>query len=95
MRPDKRSSNQIRPISIRLGVIDTADGSAEFALGETRVLASVHGPVGAKGRLEQIDRTTVKVSVESFSSAPSKKRLAIAHFLILFRFKGYCHGRED
>lgn len=71
-RPDNRAFNELRPLSVRFGVINGANGSAEVAFGGTSVVASVHGPVGAKGRHEQIDRTTIKVTVESFSSAPSK-----------------------
>lgn len=71
-RTDNRALNQLRPLSVRFGVIKSADGSAEVSVGGTSVVASVHGPVGTKGRLEQIDRTTIKVAVESFSSAPSR-----------------------
>lgn len=70
-RRDNRSFHKIRDISVKLGVISSADGSAEFALGHTKVLAAVHGPVAAKARHEQIDRSTLKVTVESFNSAPS------------------------
>ena len=72
IRKDNRLLNQMRPVSLKIGVIKSADGSAELALGNTKVLATVHGPVGIKSRHEQIDRTTLKVTVESFNSAPSK-----------------------
>jgi exosome complex component RRP46 len=70
-RRDNRPFNKIRPISVKLGVIESADGSAEFSLGNTRVLAAVHGPVSAKSRFEQIDRATLKITVESYDAAPS------------------------
>lgn len=71
-RVDNRAFNELRPLSVRFGVLKTADGSAEVSFGGSSVVASVHGPVGVKGRLEEIDRSAVKVTVESFSSAPSK-----------------------
>lgn len=70
-RLNSRSLTKLRPISVKFGLISSADGSAEFSLGNTRVLAAVHGPVAAKSRHEQIDRSTLKVTVESFNSAPS------------------------
>ena len=70
-RCENRPNDKIRPISVKVGVIESADGSAEFSLGNTRVLAVVHGPVAAKSRLEQIDRATLKVSVESLDTPPS------------------------
>ena len=76
MRRDNRPLTDLRPISVKLGIINSADGSAEFSLGESKVLAVVHGPVATKGRFEQIDRTTLKVIVESFDSAPSKHILS-------------------
>lgn len=73
-RRDNRPFNKLRPISVKVGVIESADGSAEFSLGNTKVLATVHGPVAAKSRFEQIDRATLKVTVESYDSAPSKTK---------------------
>lgn len=70
-RLDNRAFDQIRPVSLKLGTIESADGSAEFGLGNTQVLATVHGPVAAKTRFEQMDRSTLVVKVESFNSAPS------------------------
>lgn len=81
VRGDGRDRLQIRPVSVRLGVLKNADGSALFECGETRVLAAVHGPVAAKGRLEQIDRATVTVTVESLDLAPSLKDVAMARRL--------------
>lgn len=54
LRLDGRRAREIRATSIALGVDATADGSCEYALGHTRVLATVEGPVehrasGAEG----------------------------------------------
>ena len=81
IRKDNRPSNKLRPITVKLGVINSADGSAEFVLGESKVLAVVHGPVATNSRYEQIDRTTLKVTVESYDSAPSKFKV-IYHLII-------------
>ena len=43
-RLDGRKPDQLRDISIKAGVIPTADGSAELSIGDTRVIVSVHGP---------------------------------------------------
>ena len=72
IRLNNRPLNKIRPISVKVDVIESADGSAEFNLGNTKVLATVHGPVSAKSRFEQIDRATLKITVESYDSAPSR-----------------------
>lgn len=77
IRRDNRAFDQIRPVSVKLGVLENADGSADFSQGHTRVIASVHGPVAAKSRYEQIDRATIKVTVESYNSAPSTTELRL------------------
>ena len=97
IRKDNRPSNKLRPISVKLGVINSADGSAEFSLGESKVLAVVHGPVATKSRFEQIDRTTLKVTVESYDSAPSNIFIYIHIIYIKIhscRLEGCCHGSK-
>ena len=98
IRKDNRPSNKLRPITVKLGVINSADGSAEFALGKSKVLVVVHGPVATKSRYEQIDRTTLKVTVESYDSAPSKFKginlVLIIYHLILYRLEGCRHGSK-
>lgn len=84
IRKDSRSPCDLRPISVKIGVINSADGSAEFGLGQTKVLAVVHGPVATKSRFEQIDRTTLKVTVESFDSAPSKLKTNIFYIPFIY-----------
>lgn len=86
IRQDNRLFTQIRPISLKLGVMGSADGSAEFSQGNTKVLATVLGPVGVKTRHEHIDRTTLKVTVESFNSAPSTNNISLKQVLICFNF---------
>ncbi len=43
-RLDGRKLNEMRPISIKSGVIPSADGSAEFKIGDTIAIAGVYGP---------------------------------------------------
>ena len=43
-RHDGRAPNETRPISMKVGVLDRADGSALVEFGKTKVLAAVYGP---------------------------------------------------
>jgi len=43
-RPDGRKADEIRPLSMRVGVIKNADGSAEIRLGGNWIIAAVYGP---------------------------------------------------
>jgi len=43
-RQDGRNANEIRPIVIKAGVIEQAQGSAMVSLGNTRAIAAVYGP---------------------------------------------------
>ncbi|MBI4017578.1 MAG: exosome complex exonuclease Rrp41 [Candidatus Aenigmarchaeota archaeon] len=43
-RIDGRALDEIRPMAARTGVIARANGSAQFAMGDTVAIAAVHGP---------------------------------------------------
>ena len=43
-RHDKRKMGETRPIIAKVGVIDNADGSAYFKIGDTEAYAAVYGP---------------------------------------------------
>ncbi|MBS3091762.1 exosome complex exonuclease Rrp41 [Candidatus Pacearchaeota archaeon] len=43
-RIDGRKSNELRPITAKVGIIPNADGSALFAFGNTIAIAAVYGP---------------------------------------------------
>jgi ribonuclease PH len=59
LRGDGRRPGELRHMSYELGLIKSADGSASFSMGQTRVLAIVHGPrATARGRGEH-DEVTV------------------------------------
>jgi ribonuclease PH len=64
-RKDLRALKQARPFSVELGLVTTADGSAEVTAGETRVIAAVTGPAQPRfGRHELIDRANLEITVE-------------------------------
>ncbi len=44
IRLDGRKEEELRPISAKIGVINNADGSAYFRIGNTEVYAAVYGP---------------------------------------------------
>lgn len=44
IRNDDRQLEELRPITIRTGVIENADGSAYFSIGNTKVLCGIYGP---------------------------------------------------
>lgn len=49
LRIDGRRAGEVRKISCSLGVLASADGSAYFEQGNTKVLAAVYGPREGKG----------------------------------------------
>ncbi|KAJ1613025.1 archeo-eukaryotice exosomal RNAse PH [Cryptosporidium canis] len=44
IRNDDRQFEELRPITIRTGIIENADGSAYFSIGNTKVLCGIYGP---------------------------------------------------
>lgn len=84
-RIDGRKVNEIRRLSCRLGIFDRADGSAYVELGNTRVIASVHGPHDIRGSRSSGGGSSSKGSEEkaviscqysmaTFSTSDRKKR---------------------
>ncbi|MHA1668032.1 MAG: exosome complex exonuclease Rrp41, partial [Candidatus Heimdallarchaeaceae archaeon] len=43
-RLDGRDIDQLRPVEIKVGVLENADGSAEIHMGKNIILAAVYGP---------------------------------------------------
>ncbi|KAI9497762.1 ribosomal protein S5 domain 2-type protein [Zychaea mexicana] len=65
-RPDRRTENtQLRAFSASQNLLNQADGSAKFDLGETSVMVSVVGPAEVQLRDEKMDEATVEVVVRS------------------------------
>ncbi|CDH57247.1 exosome complex component rrp46 [Lichtheimia corymbifera JMRC:FSU:9682] len=74
MRPDRRTENtQLRSFSSSQNVLNQADGSATFDLGETSVMVSVLGPVEVPLRDEKMDEATVEVVVRPSMGVPATK----------------------
>jgi len=63
VQPDLSFVN-IRPISTELSVVNEADVSCSFSMGNTVVIAALYGPMPPKySRHEQFDRATVEVEI--------------------------------
>ncbi|KAJ1736489.1 exosome non-catalytic core subunit rrp46 [Coemansia sp. Benny D160-2] len=61
MRPDRREDDEVRALHSVLGLLNRADGSAQFSSGRTSVYSGVYGPVGARVYDEKLDRAYVVV----------------------------------
>ena len=48
IRPDCRSTLELRAFSSEVGLISEADGSARCRMGETNVVVAVYGPAQAR-----------------------------------------------
>ncbi len=75
-RHDGRAPNETRPISMKVGVLDRADGSALVEFGKTKVLAAVYGPREVHPRhLALPDRALLRVSyrMATFSTWERKR----------------------
>lgn len=76
MRKDGRRTQELRSLNASLGVLPHTDGSAIFELGNTKVLATVHGPREAKSSRCLHDRASIKVifHTATFSSVSGERR---------------------
>ena len=62
IRLDGRTVGEIRPISIEVGVVPVADGSARVRWGLNDVIAAVYGPMEAHPRkIQRQDRAVLDV----------------------------------
>jgi exosome complex component RRP41 len=86
-RTDGRKIDELRPIKLEVGIIESADGSAYIEQGKNKILAAVYGPCEVHPRhLEQPDRAILKCryhmapfSVEERKSpAPSRREIEIS-----------------
>ncbi len=75
-RLDGRKLNEMRKLSIKAGIIPNADGSAELALGETKVIAAVYGPREVLPKhLQKQDRAYLECIYDMASfSTPERNR---------------------
>ncbi|TRY51022.1 Exosomal RNAse PH [Cryptosporidium tyzzeri] len=78
IRNDDRQFEELRPITIRTGVIENADGSAYFSIGNTKVLCGIYGPNLCKQNpIEDGLSVSVEYSIGSFcrDSALAKSKV--------------------
>lgn len=62
IRPDGRKLDEIRPLKIKAGVVDRADGSAYVEFGTTKVISAVYGPKKVHPRhMENSKKAILKV----------------------------------
>ncbi|KAJ2394828.1 Exosome non-catalytic core component [Coemansia sp. RSA 2559] len=77
LRIDGRRANELRRISCRASVLSSADGSAYYEQGNTKVLVAVYGPREPRNRAQmQSDRASINVefNVAPFSTSERRKR---------------------
>ncbi|RXK42179.1 hypothetical protein M231_00536 [Tremella mesenterica] len=67
----RRGVLEYRPISIDLGELDRADGSARFSFGSTSALASSSGPLEVRILKENPTRATLEIIHRPLDSIPS------------------------
>jgi exosome complex component RRP46 len=72
LRLDGRSTLSLRPIDIVFESLDRVDGSASFAFGPTKALASVSGPIQVRLAAELPSKATFEVLVRPLSGISGK-----------------------
>lgn len=77
LRLDGRRPHEMRQMHAELGVVENADGSAVFEMGNTKVMAVVYGPHEVQNRSQQLhDRALVQCefSMATFSTGERRRR---------------------
>ncbi|KAL6756870.1 ribosomal protein S5 domain 2-type protein [Haematococcus lacustris] len=77
LRQDGRRPKELRRLACQLDVLQSADGSAIFEMGNTKVMAAVFGPREVEMRGQQLaDRALVncEYSMAAFSTGERRKR---------------------
>ncbi|KAJ2714192.1 exosome non-catalytic core subunit rrp46 [Coemansia spiralis] len=72
-RPDRRTGDEIRALHCVLGQLSRADGSAQFAAGDSSVLCGVYGPVDVRVYDEKLDRAHIEVKFRPDTGLPTTK----------------------
>lgn len=75
-RIDGRRPDQMRPIEAKVGIIEKADGSALFKIGNTIAIAGVYGPREVHPKhMEDPEKAVVRCFYDMYSfSVPERKR---------------------
>lgn len=77
LRVDGRRQNELRQISIKLGVLERCDGSAFYMHGNTKVIASISGPKNpskSHGKKDESFYFNVRVKFATFSKNGERQR---------------------
>lgn len=77
LRLDGRRPLEMRQLHAQLGVVDKADGSAIFEMGNTKVIAAVYGPHEVQNKNQQLpDQALVRCeySMANFSTGDRPRR---------------------
>lgn len=77
LRVDGRRQNELRHISIKLGVLDRCDGSAFYLHGNTKVIASISGPKNPSKASNKKDENfyfNVRVKFATFSKNGERQK---------------------
>jgi ribonuclease PH len=65
LRKDLRGEKELRQLTVELGLVTEADGSAAVSMGATKVIASLTGPTQPKfGRHELHDKACIEIEVQ-------------------------------
>lgn len=78
LRVDGRRQNELRNISIKLGVIESSNGSAFFLHGNTKVIASISGPKHpsrTSGKKDENFYFNVRVKFATFSKNGERQKV--------------------
>ena len=73
LRADGRSPSALRPISVTLESLDRVDGSAAFAFGELKALASVSGPIQVRLAAELPSKASFEVTVRPLAGVAGNR----------------------
>eukprot|EP00494_Astrolonche_serrata_P008786 UN08830 len=73
LREDGRRFGEIRPLSIKLGINNSADGSCEYKQGLTHVLVTIEGPKESF-RNRQFDQATLNLFITTSAFARGERK---------------------
>jgi len=74
-RDDGRKADELRPVVIKVGVIEQADGSAMVSLGKTTAIAAVYGPRSMHPKHKQVSDRAVLQTFYSMAPFSTNERV--------------------
>jgi exosome complex component RRP41 len=78
-REDGRKVDELRPVVIKAGVIEQADGSAMVSLGKTTAIAAVYGPRSMHPKWKQLSDRAVLQTYYSMAPFSTNERVRPGH----------------